>query len=141
MWPRTDLLDLLGISHPIIQAPISGYTGPALAAAVANAGGLGSLGCAALSTRVVREQVEEVRRATNRPINLNFFVHPAPRIDADVARRMRRQLSRYYAEFGFGAVPEPSDPLPASMKSGFGWCSTWGCASSASISDCLQSIR
>ncbi len=44
MWPRTDLLDLLGIDHPIIQAPMAGSTIPALAAAVSNAGGLGSIG-------------------------------------------------------------------------------------------------
>ena len=37
MWPRTDLLDLLGIEHPIIQAPMAGSTTPALAAAVSNA--------------------------------------------------------------------------------------------------------
>jgi len=43
MWPRTDLLDLLGITHPIIQAPMSGFSGPALVAAVSNAGALGSL--------------------------------------------------------------------------------------------------
>ncbi len=43
MWPRTDLLDLLKLEHPIIQAPMAGSTTPALAAAVSNAGGLGSL--------------------------------------------------------------------------------------------------
>ena len=43
-WPRTDLVDLLGITHPIIQAPMSGFGGPALVAAVSNAGALGSLG-------------------------------------------------------------------------------------------------
>jgi nitronate monooxygenase len=43
MWPRTDLLDLLGITHPIIQAPMSGFGGPALVTAVSNAGGLRAL--------------------------------------------------------------------------------------------------
>jgi len=38
MWPRTDLLELLGIAHPVVQAPMSGFTPPALAAAVCNAG-------------------------------------------------------------------------------------------------------
>jgi NAD(P)H-dependent flavin oxidoreductase YrpB (nitropropane dioxygenase family) len=46
MWPRTDFLELLGITHPVIQAPMSGFTPPQLAAAVCNAGGLGSIGCA-----------------------------------------------------------------------------------------------
>ena len=54
MWPRTDLLDLLGITHPIIQAPMSGFGGPALVAAVSNAGALGSLSCAALPMQTAR---------------------------------------------------------------------------------------
>jgi nitronate monooxygenase len=78
MWPRTDLIDLLGITHPIIQAPMSGFSGPALVAAVSNAGALGSLPCAALSAQTARDQIEELRRAGNRPFNLNFFVHPVP---------------------------------------------------------------
>jgi len=67
MWPRTDLLNLLGITHPIIQAPMSGFSSPALVAAVSNAGALGSLGCATLSVQTIRDQVDEVRRATNHP--------------------------------------------------------------------------
>ena len=109
---RTDLMKLLGIIHPIIQAPMSSFDGPALVAAVSNAGGLGSLGCGALPTQTVREQIREIRRITNRPFNLNFYAHTAPRIDADVTRRMRERLATYYDEFDLGAVPEPSDPLP-----------------------------
>src|SRR5262249_48788985 len=92
MWPRTDLLDLLGVLHPIIQAPMSGYGGPALVAAVSNAG---ALGCGALPTQTAPNHIDEIRQATNRPFNLNFFAHPALRIDADVARRMRERLTIY----------------------------------------------
>jgi nitronate monooxygenase len=112
IWRRTDLLDLLGITHPIIQAPMSGFGGPALVAAVSNAGGLGSLGCGATPNQTARDHVQEIRRTTNRPFNLNFFAHSAPRIDADVTRRMRERLSVYYDEFDLGTVPEPGDPLP-----------------------------
>ena len=112
MWPRTDLLDLLGITHPIIQAPMSGFSSPALVAAVSNAGALGSLGCATLPAKAARDQVEEIRRSSNRPFGLNFFVHPAPRIDAQVAHRLRARLSAYYDEFGLGSVPEPNVPFP-----------------------------
>ena len=93
MWPRTDLIDLLGITHPIIQAPMGGFGGPALVAAVSNAGALGSLSCIALQTQTARDQAEELRRATNSPFNLNFFVHPAPRIDAQAAERVRNRLA------------------------------------------------
>src|SRR5712672_648293 len=112
MWPRTDLIDLLGITHPIIQAPMSGFSAPALVAAVSNAGALGSIGCATLPTQTTRDQIEELRRASNRPFNLNFFVHPVPSIDARAAGRVRERLAAYYDEFGLGAVPEPSDPFP-----------------------------
>ena len=112
MWPRTDLLDLLGIRHPIIQAPMSTYDGAQLVAAVSNAGALGSLGCCALPTQTARDHIQDIRRATNRPFSLNFFAHSAPRIDADAARRVRERLSAYYHELDLGAVPEPSDPLP-----------------------------
>jgi Nitronate monooxygenase len=111
-WPSPELLELLGVTHPIIQAPMSGYMGPALVAAVSNAGALGSLGCGPLPSQAVRGQIEEIRRTSNRPFNLNFFVHTAPRIDAHVARRVRERLAVYYDELGVGAVPEPLDPLP-----------------------------
>jgi nitronate monooxygenase len=112
MWPRTDLVDLLGITHPIVQAPMGGFGGPALVAAVSNAGALGSLSCIGLPAQGVRDQIDELRRASNRPFNLNFFVHPAPGIDAQAAGRVRNRLAAYYNEFGLGAVPQASDPLP-----------------------------
>jgi nitronate monooxygenase len=111
MWPRTDLIDLLGITHPIIQAPMGSFSGPALVAAVSNAGALGSLSCASLPARSARDQIEELRRASNQPFNLNFFAHPAPNIDAQLTGRVRQRLAAYYDEFGLGAVPEPSGNL------------------------------
>ncbi len=113
MWPRTDFLDLLGIAHPIIQAPMSGFTPPALAAAVCNAGALGSVGCAGQPPGVVREQVASLREATNRPFNLNFFVHIRPHTTPDATARMRARLARYFDEFGLGPVPEPTEPFPS----------------------------
>jgi len=112
MWPRTDFLELLGVTHPIIQAPMSGFATPALAAAVCNAGGLGSIGCAGVPATTVREQVAALRQATNRPYILNFFVHAHPRVDPDATARMRARLSAYFDEFGLGAVPEPKELFP-----------------------------
>ncbi len=112
MWPRTDLIELLGISHPVIQAPMSGFTPPALAAAVCNAGGLGSIGCVGLPPATARDQVLALRQATNRPYNLNFFVHARLQLDPDVAARMRARLATYFDQFGLGPVPEPNEPFP-----------------------------
>ena len=112
MWPRTDFLELLGLTHPIVQAPMSGLTPATLAAAVCNAGALGSIGCALLSPAVVREQVITLRQATNRPFNLNFFVHARPRTTAQATARVRGRLTPYFDEFGLGPVPEPKEPFP-----------------------------
>jgi nitronate monooxygenase len=113
MWPRSNVVDLLGITNPILQAPMSGFTTPQLVAAVCNAGALGSLGGAALPLATIREQVGQIRQATNRPFNVNFFVHAAPVQDAHATERMRAQLAPYYAEFGLGAVPEAVEPFPS----------------------------
>ena len=55
------LRTLLGIEHPIIQAPMAGVQGSALAIAVSNAGGLGSLPCALLRPAVMREELERIK--------------------------------------------------------------------------------
>ena len=112
MWPRTDFLELLGIAHPIVQAPMSGFIPPALAAAVCNAGALGSIGCAGQPPGVVRDQVATLRQATNRPFSLNFFVHPRPHSTPEATARMQARLAGYFDEFGLGPVPEPNEPFP-----------------------------
>src|SRR6516225_4182291 len=112
MWPRTDFLELLGITHPIIQAPMSGFTPPALAAAVCNAGALGSIGCVGLPPPIVREQVAMLRQTTNRPFNLNFFVHARPETSPEATARVQARLAPYFDEFGLGLVPEPREPFP-----------------------------
>jgi quercetin dioxygenase-like cupin family protein len=110
-WPRTDFLELLGITHPIVQAPMSGLTPPTLVAAVCNAGALGSIGCALLPPTMVREQVMTLRQATNRPFNLNFFVHARPRTTPQATARVRAKLTPYFDEFGLGpetqVLPNP----------------------------------
>lgn len=73
MWPKTDLIDLLGIEHPIIQAPMAGSTTIALAAAVSNSGGLGSFGYSETSLNRIRDDVGKLRTVTDKPFNLNFF--------------------------------------------------------------------
>ena len=75
MWPDRRLLDLLGIELPIIQAPMAGACGSAMAVAVAEAGGLGSLPCAMLDGAKIRAEVGVIRQRTDRPLNVNFFCH------------------------------------------------------------------
>jgi nitronate monooxygenase len=85
---------------PIIQAPMAGTQGPELCIAVCKAGGLGSLPCAMLTPKTLREQIASVRAETTAPFNVNFFTHKPPRPDTDVQRRWLERLAPYYAEVG-----------------------------------------
>src|SRR5690348_5869705 len=107
-WPDRRILDLLGSEVPIIQAPMAGVVSAAMAVAVARTGGLASLPCALLSPIRVREEVEVFRRDTTKPINLNFFCHVAPAVDASRDRAWRQRLAPYYAELALG--PDSSGP-------------------------------
>ena len=91
---------LFDIELPIIQAPMAGSQGSALTIAVSTAGGLGSLPCAVLKPDQIRSEVEQIRAATRRPFNVNFFCHTSPPFDAARDAAWRSVLARYYEEFG-----------------------------------------
>ena len=97
---------LLGTELPIIQAPMAGVQASALAVAVSNAGGLGSLPCAMLTTDALRAELATIRAQTTRPFNLNFFCHAPPLPTAAREAAWRTALAPYFAEFGLdiGAV-------------------------------------
>lgn len=97
------LQKLLGIDLPIVQAPMAGVQGSALAVAVSNAGGLGSLPCALLSNDGVRSELAAVKAGTRKPFNVNFFCHSAPKANPAREVRWRAALAPYYREFGIDA--------------------------------------
>jgi nitronate monooxygenase len=109
-----DLKSLLGIELPIIQAPMAGVQGGALAVAVSNAGGLGSLPCAMLSPEAMREEIEAIREQTVRPFNVNFFCHTPPARSAEREAAWRAALAPYYEEMGLdvGAAAEGGARTP-----------------------------
>jgi len=100
---------MFGTELPIVQAPMAGVQGSALAIAVSQAGGLGSLPCAMLSADALREELARIRARTSKPFNVNFFCHTQP--DPDDAREAawRTLLAPYYAEFG---VETPHRGMP-----------------------------
>jgi nitronate monooxygenase len=106
MWPDTRLTELLGIEHPIIQAPMAGASTPAMAAAAANAGCLGSVGCAMMTPESYRDAFDQARGATNRRINMNFFCHEPPFFDDQKAAAAQARLMPFFLELGLGEVPE-----------------------------------
>ena len=73
MWPNRKLLDLIGIELPVIQAPLAGANGSAMAIAVSEAGGLGSLPCGMLDAPKARAEIAAIRQHTTKPLNVNFF--------------------------------------------------------------------
>ncbi len=104
------LLDTLGITKPVIQAPMASAATPELAVAVSAAGGLGSLGSAMLAPDELRAQARAVREATELPFNVNFFTHRPPQLDADGAEQARSRFAPLFAELELGEAPEPSVP-------------------------------
>ena len=96
--PSRNLLDLLRIDAPIVQAPMAGVSTPAMAAAVSNAGALGSLGVGASSAADARKMIAAFRERSRRSLNVNVFCH-APAV-ADAAKearwieRLRPELAR-----------------------------------------------
>jgi nitronate monooxygenase len=121
-----NLQKLVGVELPIIQAPMAGVQGAALAVAVSNAGGLGSLPCAMLGPDALRKELSEIRSRTGKPVNVNFFCHEPPAASAERESAWRARLAPYYEEFGIdaGAVPEgpgraPFDALSADLLEEF----------------------
>jgi nitronate monooxygenase len=106
---------LFGIELPIIQAPMAGVQGVALAAAVSSAGGLGSLPCAMLSSDQMRTELAAVRARTDRPFNVNFFCHHQPVPDPVREAAWRAALAPYYREVGIDPGAIPSGPGRASF--------------------------
>ena len=100
MWPDRRLLNLIGIELPIIQAPLAGANGSAMAIAVSEAGGLGSLPCGMLDTAKAHAEIGIIRQRTTKPLNVNFFCHTPPRPDPEGDARWKERLAAYYTELG-----------------------------------------
>lgn len=118
----TTLRKLLNVDYPVIQAPMAGVQDSTLTIAVSKAGGLGSLPCAMLTGDKIREEVEWIRAATDRPFNLNFFCHTQPPEDPDKEAAWRKSLQPYYEELGLevnedagGASRRPFDEQTADL--------------------------
>ena len=106
----SELLELLGVDLPVIQAPMAGSQGSALALAVSNAGGLGSLPCALLSASALRTELAALASASAKPINLNFFCHAPPLPSPEREAAFRASLAPYYQELGLSQTDNTAAP-------------------------------
>ena len=104
----------LDIEHPIIQAPMAGVSTPELAAAVSNAGGLGSLGLGAASVPQARDAIEQTQALTDRPFQVNLFCHQHARRDVEREAEWIRHLAPLFAEVG-APVPEQASEIYSSF--------------------------
>lgn len=115
MWPNRRLTDLFKIEHPIVLAPMAGAADAALAIAVADAGGLGSLPVATIDEAKMRSEIAKIRAATSKPINVNFFCHKPPVLNNAREHAWRERLKPYYNELGI----DPAAPVPSSNRTPF----------------------
>ncbi|KIG10648.1 NAD(P)H-dependent flavin oxidoreductase [Caballeronia concitans] len=93
------LMKSLGIAKPIIQAPMAGVSTPALAAAVSNAGGLGSLGVGAMNAEAARKTIRETRALTDKPFNINVFCHRPAQANAAIEKAWTDWLAPLFAQY------------------------------------------
>lgn len=100
----------LGTPLPLVQAPMAGVQGHALAAAVCNAGGLGSIPAAMLSGEALEKELSQLTALTDKPYNVNFFCHTPPEPDPAREAQWQQTLQPYYIELGLslaGIAPGP----------------------------------
>ena len=108
---------ILGIDLPVIQAPMAGVQGSALAVAVSNAGGLGSLPCAMLGLEALHGELTAIRAQTGRPFNVNFFCHAPPVASGEREAAWRAALLPYYSEHGIDPEAAAAGPGRAPFSS------------------------
>lgn len=99
----TDLTTGLGLTVPIIQAPMAGVSTPTLAAAVSNAGGMGSLGLGASDAATAARLIEDTRALTDRPFGINFFCHAPALRDTAVEAAWCARMGPLFDRFGADA--------------------------------------
>src|ERR1700749_1483800 len=94
------LLERLGVSLPIIQAPMAGTSTPQMAAAGTNAGGLGSIGVGAVKAAAARSMIEATRQATSGAFNVNVFCHKPGTADPARAAAWLQALAPVFHRYG-----------------------------------------
>ena len=97
---HTALTDLIPSRYPLLQAPMAGAQGSALALAVCAAGGVGALPAAMLSPEALQAELQVLRSQASGPWNVNFFCHTPPQADARAEARWRETLRPFYDEAG-----------------------------------------
>ena len=104
-WFQNNFTKALNIKFPIIQAPMASAASVELAAAVSNAGGLGSLGLSYHKIENILPDYNKVLNKTNQSINLNFMTHKEPRKNDIKAQKYMNEVKKYYVEYNIPNIP------------------------------------
>lgn len=94
------LCDLLDLPLPLVQAPMAGVQGSALALEVCRAGALGSLPCAMLGPEQLEQELQRLHEKAAGPWNANFFCHQPPIADPSRDAAWQARLAPYFNELG-----------------------------------------
>jgi nitronate monooxygenase len=94
------LLHQIGIDLPIVQAPMAGVSTPEMAAAVSNAGGLGSIAVGSVDAETTRQIIAAVRSRTDRPFQVNVFCHRPASVDSAREAAWLARLEPEFARYG-----------------------------------------
>jgi len=107
------MLAQLALDIPIVQAPMAGVSTPEMAAAVSNAGALGSISLGATDASGARMMMMELRARTARAFNVNLFVHHAPQQKPEIESAWLSALAPTFGMFN----AEPPAALRAIYRS------------------------
>lgn len=103
-----DFCDRFGLSLPILQAPMAGSSPPALAIAVAQAGGMGASGALRDSPERIAEWTRRFRAESNGAFQINIWIPEDSELDPRERRRRVRAASQFLRRFG--AAPDSDEP-------------------------------
>ena len=105
-WYANSFSKALGLKYPIIQAPMASAASVELAAAVSNAGGLGSLGLSYHKLENIISDYNKITNKTNHSVNLNFMTHKNPSINVTKNKKFKNHITKYYKEYGINYIPK-----------------------------------
>ncbi len=118
MWNKTTFTELLDLRYPIIQGPFGGgLSSVSLAAAVSNAGALGSLGAQPYTAEEIIAISNEIKKATVKPFNINLWVNDRDDLLTEYTDQDYQNLAAlfkpYFEELGLQIPERPVDLGPS----------------------------
>ncbi len=113
------LRTVLGIEAPVLQSGMRGVAGPRLAAAVSNAGGMGTLAALFQGPDEVRAGIRAIRELTDRPFGVNIWLHDdvrtppdVERVDSDAVRSVQTVFNELRPRFDLAPTLDDPPQLP-----------------------------